>query len=54
MSELNLDVMRAIAAHDPDRQSDRASDRDRAEFRVWVLRTYGVDAWRDYVIGKVR
>jgi len=47
-SPVTLQVLRQIQARDPEGRPAEPSAADRAEFRMWVLETFGPDAWAAY------
>ena len=52
MSAPSLDTLRLIESKDPEGWETREpTRRDRDEFRHWVIRVHGADAWRTYVTG---
>lgn len=48
------DIARKIADRDPDGGRDRPTAHARFTFQRWVIDTYGLGSWEDYVEGNVR
>jgi hypothetical protein len=44
----SLDVLLDIQSHDPDGMTTQPQPEDYTDFKAWVVRTYGADAWADY------
>lgn len=46
-----LDELYAIQQRDPDGGEFEPTEEDYRQFRVWIVSTYGIDAWHDYMDG---
>ncbi len=47
----DLDTLYAIQSRDPDGGEFKPTDEDYRLFREWVTKTYGAQAWRNYIKG---